>query len=207
MFLVFRTPSEVLQRNNCILLHIYCTLCSSTRNRDGSEGFLTEQGYLVTDVRGIFELFLDLDSRSPCLALFPHPWFPSSWARPSAYCLACTYLWELTLVPVFLSFYQFFSSWNWCSVLTHTKMASSKSLAFSRHRSWTSHPVPESDSPALPLVSSVDFSIWCSVTYELIKSVLFTFEAFTWQENQRKEVQSIMVGKAWWQRWLGSWQQ
>lgn len=132
MFLVFRTSLEVLQRNTFIPLHIYCPLCSSARNRDGSEGFLTEQGYVVTDVGGIFELFLDLDPRSPCLALFPHPWFPSSEARPSASCLACMCLWELTLVPVFLPFYLFFSSWNWCSVLTHTKMASSKSLAFSQ---------------------------------------------------------------------------
>lgn len=36
-----------------------------------------------------------------------------------------------------------------------------------RRRSWTSHPVPESDIPGLPLVSSVDFSILCSVTYNI----------------------------------------
>lgn len=98
VFLIFRTSLEVLQRNNFIPLHIYSTLCFSARNRDGSEGFPTEQGYLVTDVRGIFELFLDLDPRSPCLALFPHPWFPSSWALlPVWHACACeSSLWSLS---------------------------------------------------------------------------------------------------------------
>lgn len=177
MVLVFRTSLEGLQRNNFLPLHISCPLC-------WSEGFPTEQGYLVTEVRGIFELFLGLDLRSPCLALFPHPWFPCSWARPSASCLACTCLRELTLVPVFLPFYLFFSSWNWFSVLTHNKNGIFKVIAKSLFFSQAS--VLDLTSSARSLMFLV--SLWsfllaspfCVLLHIIfMKSVLINFETFT----------------------------
>lgn len=166
MFLVFRTSLEVLQRNNFIPLCIYCPLC-------WSEGFPTEQGYLVTEVRGIFELFLVLDPRSPCLALFPYPCFSCSWARPSASCLACTCLQELTLVPVFLPFYLFFSSWNWFSVLTHNKNGIFKVFGLLPGISLEPHiQCQKSDVPGIPLVFSVGFSILCSVMYNIYEKCI-----------------------------------
>lgn len=131
-------------------------------------------------MRGIFELFLGLDPRSPCLALFPYPCFPCHGLGPLLpvwHAHACeSSLWSLSsclftcsLVPE-IDFQS----------LPITKMASSKSLVFSQASVLD---LTSSARNLMFLVSLWSFllaSPFCVLLHIIfMKSVLITFETFT----------------------------